>query len=315
MNKQKTKVSIIINSFNRERDLERNVRCLLQQNLDSLYEIIVVDNSYKPWRNFRKFSKVRYIYIDPLKENVGIKGWNIGEKYAKGEFLLILDDDSLVADRNGVRKMIEEFERISKKLTKLSNSFKLCGIVWDIYEGRSRIKHYYDFLRFKNLKITLSPTGQGMLILKSAWESVNGYDENFFLFVNENDIAIRLLEKGYIFVYTPNIKTFHAISHCSLSASSREKKKYFYTRNQLFFVIKHIPLLLIPVFLPLCILRCLRRFRISLPVLKGIKDGLFSQSGLKNLKKRKPVSWKTVAIYLRYLFSKREFRIFGLLVR
>ena len=93
MNNQFPLVTINILSYNRKDELRITLQKVFEQDYKNI-EVVVVDNASTdgaPEMVEQDFPQVKLIR---LKKNIGIAGWNEGFKAAKGEYVLVLDDDS-----------------------------------------------------------------------------------------------------------------------------------------------------------------------------------------------------------------------------
>ena len=52
-------------------------------------------------------------------------------------------------------------------------------------------------------------TGAALLYRMSAWRDIGGYDETFFLYSEDNDLALRTTKKGYSMVIAPKATVIH----------------------------------------------------------------------------------------------------------
>ena len=104
-------VSILIISFNRPDDLLELLEGLsTQKNLDSLEETLILDNastvSYQPVLDFlSSHNNLKAIFIRK-EENLGVaRGRNLLMAQAKGNTLLVLDDDMLFCTEDDFEKL------------------------------------------------------------------------------------------------------------------------------------------------------------------------------------------------------------------
>lgn len=102
-------VSVIIITKNQKNLLKRSLPVLLKQNLDSGYEIIVVDSGSKDGaKEYVKTLPVKLINISP--ENFRFaRAFNIGAKQAKGKFLVRLSGDVIPKNENFLNEMVKPF--------------------------------------------------------------------------------------------------------------------------------------------------------------------------------------------------------------
>lgn len=87
-------------------------------------------------------------------------------------------------------------------------------------------------------KYLLGFNGAGVGIRKIVMEQVGGYPEEFFLYWNEQDLAIRVMNAGYKIVEFPGIVSYH-----KYSPKNRDSQRgpFFYTRNLYWIIWKYYP--------------------------------------------------------------------------
>ncbi len=173
-------------------------------------EIIIVNNSPEEKLDFTKFKNVRVINNE---ENLGFgKAVNIGVKESKGKYLLILNPDV---------KFIKGFEKafdLIKKRKKIGMVVPLMidkkgdrVIPWRNIEAHFRVflnlVGYDKFLLRKERKkvkpryVAIAPAAC-FIIEKKVFEKLGGFDEDYFLFKEDEDFERRLRkDKFYIYFY------------------------------------------------------------------------------------------------------------------
>ncbi len=240
------KLSIII--------LNYNVCCFLElclksvekaiQNIDA--EIIVVDNNSEDAScNMVKtvFPKVKLI---ENKENSGFsKGNNIGVKQAKGEYLCILNPDTVVAE-DTFTKTLNFTDGKSKlgivgcKLINGNGLFlpeskrniptvnvalkKILGFSDDYYSNNLSQK--------ENGKVDVL-VGAFMVIKKEVYNEVGGFDEDYFMYGEDIDLSYKILKKGYENYYFGEATIIHFKGESSLK--DRFYAQRFYAAMQIFY--------------------------------------------------------------------------------
>ncbi len=105
----------------------------------------------------------------------------------------------------------------------------------------------------------LSAQGASMIIRRSVFESLAGFDERFWAYHDDSDLCLRALQCGWQCLYTPGSVVYHegSISFGRKSASSI----YYFERNRIWFIYKHFPASIIARQLPWIVLGEARRFR------------------------------------------------------
>ncbi|MCP5051265.1 MAG: glycosyltransferase family 2 protein [bacterium] len=234
-------VSVVMLSFNRKQDVAEGIGELQRQSYKNI-EIIVSDNGSKD--NTAQMVREQFpgVHLIPLQENIGVAAYNAGFNKALGKYIVILDDDSF-PETNAIRRMVSEFE----------NNEKLGIVAFDV-------RNYYDYeksnipqlLPNKSLKqnqdnVGESPrtryqmafNGAGVGIRKECIRQVGGYPEEFFLYWNEQDLAIRILNAGYHLQWFTDIISFHKYSPVNRESW---RAPFYYTRNLYWLIWKYFPI-------------------------------------------------------------------------
>jgi len=221
-----SKVSFLILSYNRKDDLKETLNNILTQNYKD-FEIIICDNNSNDGTIEmikREFQEIKLI---ELKQNIGVGAINKGLEIAKGQFIVILDDDSF-PKKDSIEKMVNLFNKDDK----------IGAIAFNVKNYSS--KKIKDNPNEEETKFTylMGFNGAGVGIRKDILDKVKGYSEEFFLYLNENDLAIRILNQGYKIVQSSDIIAYH-----KNSPKNRTSKRapFFYSRNLYYIYWKYYP--------------------------------------------------------------------------
>jgi GT2 family glycosyltransferase len=251
-------LSVIIVSYN---SIELLENCLFSvqkamQTIDG--EIIIVDNNSNDGSKESlpsKFPGVKFIFNN---ENLGFgKACNRGFKSSSGDHILFLNPDTVLprtclkdcisflkthedAGAVGVRMMDDKgkFLKESKRgLPSPSASFyKLFGLT-AVFPGSETIAKYYQGHLPENENNPVEVlSGAFMMIKRTVFEKVKGFDETFFMYGEDIDLSLRISQLGYKNYYLGKI----SITHLK-GGSTTYNKKYvqeFYGAMNLF-VKKH----------------------------------------------------------------------------
>lgn len=80
-------------------------------------------------------------------------------------------------------------------------------------------------------------SGAAMAIRRSAWQQIGGFDEDFFMYVEDVDFCKRLRNVGWKVFFYPSFEVIHEIA--GSSSGSRVKMLYEHHRSMLIFFKKH----------------------------------------------------------------------------
>jgi len=182
-------------------------------------EIIIVDNNSTDGSKENlaaKFPGAKFIFNN---ENLGFaKACNQGFKISSGDHILFLNPDTVLSETCltecisffktyedagavGVRMLDEKgkFLKESKRgLPSPSASFyKLFGLT-AIFPGSRTIAKYYQGHLPENENNPVDVlSGAFLMIKRSVFENVNGFDESFFMYGEDIDLSLRINQLGY----------------------------------------------------------------------------------------------------------------------
>jgi len=203
------KVSIIIVNYNGKTLLEKCLESLFKINYDN-FEVILVDNNSTD--GTMEFVTKNYpsIIIIKLDSNKGFaEPNNIGAKITKGEYLLFLNNDTIVAP-DFISEMIKVVENDKKigicqsLLLKPDGSIDSSGDFIDNLGVVHNSKTKADEIR----EIS-SARGASMLIRKTIFDELEGFDEKFFVSFEDVDLGWRTWILGYSVILIPTSIVYH----------------------------------------------------------------------------------------------------------
>jgi len=208
-------LSVIILNYNVRYFLEQCVLSV-QKALEGIDgEIIVVDNNSSDascTMMQRKFPEIKFI---ANKENLGFpKGNNIGVAQAKGEFLCILNPDTVVAEDTfseilNPKNWSANTGIIGCKLIDGTGNFlpeSKRGVptpwvaftkIFGLYKFSNSLGKYYAHHLNENEsgKVDIL-VGAFMLIKRELYNKIGGFDENCFMYSDDIDLSYRVLQEG-----------------------------------------------------------------------------------------------------------------------
>lgn len=147
---------------------------------------------------------------------------NLGAAYAKGEYLLLLNNDTEVITVNWMEELLMYAQRadvgaVGAKLYYGDKTIQHAGVVIGLGAHRTAGHTHYKQSR-QNLgymgrlcyaQNVSAVTGACLLVKRSLYEEVGGLDEDFAISLNDVDLCLKLREKGYLNVFTPFAELFH----------------------------------------------------------------------------------------------------------
>jgi len=193
-------VSVCILSYNRRADLTRTLE-RLQGDPYGRLELLVADNASgdgTPEMLRAAFPAVR-LFTHP--ENIGIDALNTAVMAARGEVILVLDDDSW-----------PEPGAIGRAVARLTENPQLGLITCDVLEPESQQRWDMAYLP-RDPGSGPQPwfcfVGCGFFIRTGLFQAMGGYPQDFFLYANEAPVAAEVFLRGFELEFLPDVRVFH----------------------------------------------------------------------------------------------------------
>ena len=192
-------LSVIIVSYKSEYVIENCIN-----SIDSEIEIIVIDNSNNYQLKEKIENKYKNVKCILSKENLGMgAGNNLGIKNVNKDFVLILNPDVIFE-----KKSIEEMILASREI----NNFGIIAPISDKSEYPNyTLKKGYNFDATKPFKVK-SVDGYAMLLNLKKLKKLNDFyffDENFFLYLENEDLCKRLEKNDENIYVIPKSRIHH----------------------------------------------------------------------------------------------------------
>lgn len=227
-------VSVIILSKDHPEVLENCLRSFREKTQYRYYEWIVVDNGSSE-ENREKMEALQEAYgftylYEPMPFNFS-KMCNLGEKKARGDLLLLMNDDMEIIEESWLGRMAgqallphvgavgaklwyagtENIQHAGITNMKIGPSHKLVTFPdeEDYYFGRNCVTYN-----------VVGVTGACLMVARKKYEEIGGLDEALPVSYNDVDFCFRLLEAGYFNVQRNDVILWH---HESLSRGLDEQ--------------------------------------------------------------------------------------------
>jgi len=236
-------VSIIVLNYNAG---ELLVNCIqaLKKSLHTNLEIIVVDNISSDNSQEKCKEKFPDIKLIQNNENLGYCGGNnVGIKEAKGEFIIILNPDTIVED-NCISELISAYNKFGEglyqpKIFSLNeeNIIQSTGNMLHVFGfGFARDKGNKVVNKIEEIEKIGYASGTCLFTSREVINKVGLLDEFLFLYHDDLDLGWRAAQIGINSFYVPKSKIYHVESY-SLKWSS--KKFYWLERNRKYCLLTH----------------------------------------------------------------------------
>ena len=210
-------VSIIIPVHNKFRYTNNCISSILAAEPIIPYEIIIGDDMSKDrTRIIEKYITNIIVHNNNDKYNF-LMNCNEAAKLSKGKYILFLNNDTKVHKEWLITlvKLIESDENIGMVGSKLIYPNGILqeagGIVWNNGEcsnfGRG---DNLDMPEYNYIKVVDYISGASILIRKSIWDKIGGFDKRYIpAYYEDTDLAFELRKHGYKVVYQPKSVVIH----------------------------------------------------------------------------------------------------------
>jgi GT2 family glycosyltransferase len=281
------RASFVIVNYNRKDELLTTIiktKELIKDCLD--YEIVVVDNASVDG----SADAVKQVFPDVVlikkAQNMGAPAWNEGFEKAKGDYLIIIDDDSHVV--SGLDAALDYLDR-----------HKEVGVLaLNITSGPYTSEDW----NWKDNQDLVGFIGCGAILRKETYNKIGGYADWIFLYVNEWELGLRAIEAGYKVKYFEKCEVVHRASKVNRSS---KRLRVFVTRNEMAIVYKYFSQD-----------RWKYLLRIMINSMKGLRQLQFKESWynllgivaffrIKKTLLHTPVSKKSQQLFLNLFFSTK----------
>jgi GT2 family glycosyltransferase len=192
-------------------------------------EIIAVDNGSTDGTLEFLNTQTDWIKVISTGANLGIAGYNIGFEQSIGKYILVLDDDSYPADQKTLDNLI----------TYLDQNPQMGVVACQIENPEGEIVHTWHLPLEDQPQNSLAFIGCGFAIRRDLFKEVGWYPEDFFLYQNEIDVAIKVRRAGFQIFYAPTCRVVH---RGKPSDRPNWRRIYYPTRNTIWLIRRYFPL-------------------------------------------------------------------------
>jgi len=272
-------VTILIASRNRPERLRKLLETLRTQTYENWEAVVVDDGSDPPIAAFPAVRQIR------MASQVGAcRARNAGLEGIQGKYVIVLDDDTEMQDSTLIRRAVGVAESIP--------NLGALGFRQLTPEG---VSHYMQPAAGEKLCPVPTFMGYGALLSRRALDEVGGFFEPLGYYYEENELSLRMVDRGYAVLYDPSLQVTHFEDQKGRNYRTIHRLCW---RNTMYTIVARYPAWLIPLALVTSVIRYAR-----LASSYGLK---FSDLGwgLQNvwsafpelLRQRKPVKFRTLKL-------------------
>jgi N-acetylglucosaminyl-diphospho-decaprenol L-rhamnosyltransferase len=215
------KLSIVIVNFNVKDQLDACLSSIFRDKNLKDFEVIVVDNASGDNSIIlkKKYPKINFI---ESKENLGFsKANNLGAQKAKGEYLLFLNPDTIII-QGSINKLLDFAKKthnlgaVSPKLLNPDKSVQpSCHKLLTVKGAFAEfwLNQKGSFLKYippldGPSKVDCA-VGAALLMSRDVFRKVGGWDERYFMYLEDNELGRKIKSSGLDFWYLPDSEIIH----------------------------------------------------------------------------------------------------------
>ncbi len=216
------KLSIIIPNKDHIDDLEKCVRSIVEKSTFKNFECIVVENNSEEKNTFegyrrlkKKYPEVRLVKWEGPFNYSAIN--NYGVKFATGDYILLLNNDTELIEPDSLSQMIGLCARgdagcVGAKLLYDDDTVQHAGVVLGFGDFGGFAGHVFHGIKKDDLGFMLrasiignfsAVTAACLMVRREVFDQVGGLDESFVVAMNDIDFCLRVRKAGYVNIFTP----------------------------------------------------------------------------------------------------------------
>lgn len=218
-------VSVIIPNKDHHQDLDLCIRSLMEKGTYKNLEFIVIENNSTEEATFFYYEQIQKEF-----PNVKVVTWkkgfnfsainNFGVQFAKGEYLLFLNNDTEIIEKDVIQEMLgycqrEEVGAVGARLLYQDDTIQHAGVVVGFggiaghtFIGLHRAENSY-FHRAMCAQDYSAVTAACLMTKRSLFDQAGGFTEELAVAFNDIDFCMKIRSLGKLVVYNPYALLYH----------------------------------------------------------------------------------------------------------
>lgn len=244
-------LSIVIPNKDHILDLEKCISSIEEKSNYKNYEIIIVENNstevetFKYYKNLEeKCPRAKVVYWEGEGFNYPSIN-NFGVRQAKGEYILFLNNDTEIVNEDCLEELLgycmrEDVGAVGARLYYEDGTIQHAGVIVGLggIAGHTFVGYPHDamgyFGRIQIAQNYSAVTAACMMVKKSVFDQVQGFDERYAVAFNDVDLCMKIRKAGYLIVYNPYAELNHYESKSRGYEDTEEKVQRFNSEIMLF---------------------------------------------------------------------------------
>jgi glycosyltransferase involved in cell wall biosynthesis len=219
-------VSIIIPTKNKQEYLIKCIESIVKLSTYKNFEILLIDNNsdekgfFKAVEKWKNQTQFKFKVIRDEQSFNFARLMNVGRANAKGDYLILLNNDTEIITPDWIEGMMEQAQRpeigvVGCKLLYDDDTIQHAGVVIGLggvashaFIGDDRDgPGYFNYINLLNNYSAL--TAACIMMRTEVFDAVKGFSEEFVVEYNDVDFCLKVIEKGYRNLYVPHVELYH----------------------------------------------------------------------------------------------------------
>lgn len=236
-------ISILIPNKDHIDDLNRCITSIENKSTYKNYEFIIIENNSESQETFEFYDElqsnhknVKVVYWDGEFNYSAIN--NYGAKYANGEYVLLLNNDTEIINPDCLKELVSVCQRkdvgcVGARLLYDDDTIQHAGVIVGLggvaghcFVGEPKNSGGY-YNRILCLQDYSAVTAACMMVKTAVFKKVHGLSEELKVAFNDVDLCLKIRELGYLVVYNPYAELYHFESKSRGLENTPEKVERF----------------------------------------------------------------------------------------
>lgn len=262
-------VSVLIPNKDHIDDLKRCIDSFLETNDYPAYELIVIENNSTEPETFAWYEKTFGVTFtaeesvegqitdrEGREHRVAVVTYqggfqfsainNLGARYAKGELLLLLNNDTQIRTKDTIGELVAGallpgFGASGAMLYYEDGTIQHGGVVYKIggfaanalWSLTDRDEQYFPYS--VTAREMSGCTAACLMLRREAFDAAGGFDEKLAVALNDVDLCLKVRQAGYKILFNPYAKLFHYESKSRGSEEETKEKQDRFNREIAYF--------------------------------------------------------------------------------
>lgn len=244
------KVSVVTPNYNGERFLKTFFESL-NDDSECIGEVIIVDNgSTDGSKEYIKGNSFNFpVILIENTENLGFSpAVNQGIRKAQNEYIFSLNNDTEIR-KGSIRALVElissddKIFSVQAKMLQYNNKELIddVGDEYNLLAWTKKTGENHNSSEYSEVKDIFSACAGAAMYKKSVLDEIGDFDDNFFAYMEDVDLALRSKINGYVNLLCPDAVVYH-IGSATSGSRYNEFKVRLAARNNVWVVHKNLPI-------------------------------------------------------------------------